>query len=195
VGLIFDIQRFAIHDGAGIRTLVFLKGCPLRCQWCQNPESMIPVPEIVFHPQNCIAAGRCLSICPEGAIQASMEVKRVIDRQRCTLCGQCVEACYAGAINILGRYLTLDQVLAEVERDRKFYRRSDGGVTFSGGEPTAQPAFVEAALRSAHERDLHTAIETRVRPLGHVPAILRHVDGFADLNIWIHDNRRLTGAQ
>lgn len=197
VGLIFDIQRFAIHDGKGIRTLVFLKGCPLRCAWCQNPESMAAHPEIVYLPHNCIDAGRCLGICPEDAIQPTTEVKRVIDRQRCTLCGECVEFCYAGAMNIIGRYLTVDQVLAEVERDRKFYRHSEGGVTFSGGEPTAQPAFLEAVLRLAHERHLSTAIETcgytRWETLS---AILRHVDlVLYDLkHMDSAEHRRLTGV-
>lgn len=196
-GLVFDIQRFAIHDGPGIRTLVFLKGCPLHCLWCQNPESIVREPEIVYLVNNCIDCGKCLAVCPEGAIQRSVEHKRVIDRTRCTLCGECIKVCYAGAINIIGRYLTVSEVLAEVERDRKFYERSGGGVTFSGGEPTAQSAFLEEVCRQAQERYLHTAIET----CGYVRwdtfrPILRH------MNLVLYDikqmdsdeHRRLTGV-
>lgn len=159
-GLVFDIQRFAIHDGPGIRTLVFLKGCPLHCLWCQNPESLAREPEIVYLVNNCIDCRKCLRTCPQGAIYESAERKRVIDRARCNLCGECIKVCYAAALNIVGRYLTVSEVLDEVERDRKFYECSGGGVTFSGGEPTAQAAFLEVACRQAQARYLHTAIET-----------------------------------
>jgi pyruvate formate lyase activating enzyme len=197
IGLIFDIQRFAIHDGGGIRTLVFMKGCSLRCQWCQNPESMVREPEIVYLPNNCIDSRRCLTICPEEAIRESTEHKREIDRSRCNLCNECVQACYAGALNIVGRYLTVPQLLAEVERDRKFYNHSGGGVTFSGGEPTAQPVFLEEACRQAQKRYLHTAIET----CGYVRwetfrSILRYVDlVLYDIkHMDSNEHRRLTGV-
>ena len=160
VGLIFDIQRFAIHDGGGIRTLVFLKGCPLHCVWCQNPESMVRHPEIVYLRNNCIDCRKCLTVCPVDAIHLSEDAGRVIDRTRCDLCARCTQGCYAGAINIMGRYVTITQLMAEIERDRPFYERSGGGITFSGGEPTAQAAFLEAALHQAKKRNLHTAIET-----------------------------------
>ncbi len=196
-GLVFDIQRFAIHDGPGIRTLVFLKGCPLHCIWCQNPESMAREPEIVYLVNNCIDCRKCLATCPEGAIHESAEHKRIIDRARCTLCGECLKQCYAGAINLIGRYLAVTEVLAEVERDRKFYEASGGGVTFSGGEPTAQPAFLEEACRQAQRRYLHTAIET----CGFVRwdtfrSILRHVDlVLYDIkHMDSSEHRRLTGV-
>jgi pyruvate formate lyase activating enzyme len=196
-GLIFDIQRFAIHDGPGIRTLVFLKGCPLHCLWCQNAESIAREPEIVFIDNNCIDCGKCLTTCPEGAVHKSDDHQRTIDRGRCNLCGECLKLCYPNAINIMGRYLTVSEVLAEVERDCNFYQHSGGGVTFSGGEPTAQPVFLEEACRQAKARNLHTAIETT----GHVrwdtfQSILQHVDlVLYDIKHMDSDqHRRLTGV-
>jgi pyruvate formate lyase activating enzyme len=176
-GLVFDFQRFSIHDGPGIRTLVFLKGCPLSCHWCANPESIGRDPEIMLIPDNCIDCRKCLDICPEGVIREATDQKRVIDRNRCVMCGECLRVCYANAINISGRYLTVSEVLAEVERDRKFYEQTGGGVTFSGGEPTSQPAFLAELARQAQERNLHTAIET----CGYVKwdtlkSILKHID-------------------
>ncbi|WP_320007220.1 glycyl-radical enzyme activating protein [Maridesulfovibrio sp.] len=158
-GLVFDIQRFAVHDGGGIRTLVFLKGCPLRCKWCQNPESMGIRPEIMRIPHHCISCVKCASLCPEQAIEYREDVV-FIDREKCNLCGECVEKCYAGSMTIVGRYLTVDEVMEEVERDRPFYNTSQGGVTFSGGEPTMQSAFLIQALQEAKKRGLHTAIES-----------------------------------
>jgi pyruvate formate lyase activating enzyme len=159
-GLVFDIQRFSVHDGPGIRTTVFLKGCPLRCLWCQNPESMQRQPEITYIASKCIGCDKCLEVCPEGAIEKMADGTRRIDRDACTMCGDCVEYCYAGAMNIFGRYLTVPELFEEVERDRDFYTNSGGGVTFSGGEPTAQPDFLRAACREAKERGLHTTIDT-----------------------------------
>ncbi len=158
-GLVFDIQRFAVHDGGGIRTLVFLKGCPLSCKWCQNPESMSIRPEIMRIPHHCISCVKCASLCPEQAIEYR-EDGVFIDRDKCNLCGECVEKCYAGSMTIVGRYLTVDELMEEVERDRPFYNTSQGGVTFSGGEPTMQSAFLIEALQDAQERGLHTAIES-----------------------------------
>lgn len=196
-GLVFDFQRFAVHDGPGIRTLVFLKGCPLHCHWCQNPESIGRNPEIMLIPRNCIDCGKCLDTCTVGAIQESADHKRLIDRNRCTVCGECIKVCYANAINISGRYMTVSEVLAEVEKDRKFYQQTGGGVTFSGGEPTAQAEFVEELARQAQERNLHTAIET----CGHVKwstlkSILKHIDlVLYDLkHMDTSEHRRLTGV-
>ncbi|ABA88642.1 glycerol dehydratase-activating enzyme, putative [Syntrophotalea carbinolica DSM 2380] len=161
-GLVFDIQKFAIHDGGGIRTLVFLKGCPLVCPWCSNPESLAGKPEITFVSNNCIGCGKCLEVCKAGAIRKDETGAKglIIDRDRCTLCGQCAKFCYAGAINIIGRYLSVPELVTMIERDRKFYEQSNGGVTFSGGEPTAQPEFLKAALQAIQARGIHTAIET-----------------------------------
>ncbi|WP_027723023.1 glycyl-radical enzyme activating protein [Maridesulfovibrio zosterae] len=159
-GLVFDIQRFAVHDGGGIRTLVFLKGCPLRCKWCQNPESMSTKPEIMRIPHHCISCVKCATLCPEQAIAIKEDFKVEIDRDKCTYCGECIEKCYAGSMTIVGRYMTVNEVIDEVERDRAFYHTSNGGVTFSGGEPTLQSSFLIAALKKAHKNGLHTAIES-----------------------------------
>jgi pyruvate formate lyase activating enzyme len=161
-GLVFDVQKFAIHDGGGIRTLVFLKGCPLKCKWCSNPESLAAKPEIIFMANNCIACGKCQGACTSGAIRhaEASNAGLIIDRNLCTLCGRCAKFCYAGAINIIGRYLSVPELMAIIERDRKFYHQSNGGVTFSGGEPTAQPEFLNAALEESRRRGIHTAIET-----------------------------------
>jgi pyruvate formate lyase activating enzyme len=156
-GRIFDLRRYSIHDGPGIRTTVFLKGCPLRCDWCQNPESQGRDPEAVLFPSRCIGCDACLPACPHGAI--SPETRRP-DPRRCACCGTCVETCPAGARQILGRDLPVEELLAELERDRVFYDESGGGVTFSGGEPLAQPGFLRAALDLCRERGIHTALDT-----------------------------------
>lgn len=161
-GLITDFQRFSIHDGPGIRTIVFLKGCPLHCAWCQNPETITPRPEIMLIPHNCIGCGRCMKECPHDCIRGSTGRVCAIDRGRCVLpaCGKCQQICYANAINISGRYLTVAEVMDLVMRDREFYERTGGGVTFSGGEPFAQPRFLRELARTAKEGKLHTAVET-----------------------------------
>jgi len=179
MGLVFDIQKFATHDGGGIRTLIFLKGCPLQCLWCSNPESINPRPEINFIPNNCIDCGQCRTVCPQDAI-GNKEVEQpglIIDRDRCTLCGLCAKFCYAGAINILGRYVSVPELMEMVERDRQFYKESGGGITFSGGEPLAQHQFLEAALKEAQRRKIHTAIETSSFASWEVyQPVLKHVD-------------------
>jgi pyruvate formate lyase activating enzyme len=161
-GLVSDFQRFSIHDGPGIRTIVFLKGCPLHCAWCQNPETLSHLPEIMFVPNNCIGCGKCLAGCPNDCISHAGGRVRAIDRDACALpeCGKCQNVCYANAINICGRYLTVTEVMDEVERDTEFYFRTGGGVTFSGGEPFAQPRFFGKLAREAKKRKLHTAVET-----------------------------------
>ncbi len=176
-GLVFDIQRFAVHDGGGIRTLIFLKGCPLRCKWCQNPESMSPKPELMRVPHFCISCTHCMTTCPEKVIKLGENKEVILERDRCNFCGECVAICYAGAMTIVGRYMTPEEVMAEVERDRQFYQISGGGVTFSGGEPTMQNDFLLECLRQSKARGFHTAIET----CGHAPwesyaALLDHLD-------------------
>jgi len=159
LGLVFDIQRFSIHDGPGIRTTVFFKGCPLKCMWCANPESLNPFPEIMFNEARCTNCYKCISVCPSEAImQRSGTV--FIDRKKCDGCGKCVDVCYSRALNLCGRYMSSEEVLNEVERDVPFYETSNGGMTASGGEPLMQHKFLTEFFVGAHERGIHTALET-----------------------------------
>jgi pyruvate formate lyase activating enzyme len=174
-GLIFDIQRYSIHDGPGIRTLVFLKGCPLRCRWCSNPEGQAGRPELAFRRALCIGCGECLGVCSSGAIRFK-DTSLEIDRRKCNLCGACAKACAPGALSIAGKWMTADQVLEEAERDRVFYEVSVGGVTLSGGEPFAQAPFTEALLKACKARGLATGIETA----GYAPWPARAGVAYAD---------------
>ncbi len=158
-GRLFDIQRFSVHDGPGIRTTVFLKGCPLRCVWCHNPESLDPGNQLSFLPDKCIGCGWCFEVCPNQA-HSMVDGRHVLDRTRCTVCGRCAEKCYAGALEIVGRTATVEEVLAEVLRDKPFYETSGGGMTLSGGEPLMQIDFSAALLAAAKREGLHTAVET-----------------------------------
>ena len=177
-GRIFDIQRFSIHDGPGIRTTVFLQGCPLDCAWCHNPEGRVPGPQLAFSPTLCIGCGYCLRHCPNGAHVLDGEAHR-LDRQVCAACFACAEGCYSGALEVLGSERTVADVLDEVLRDRPFYEESGGGVTLSGGEPLAQPAFAEALLRAAKDAGLHTCLETcGAVPWEDLEAVAPHIDLF-----------------
>ena len=158
-GDIFDIQRFSVNDGPGIRTIVFLKSCPLECQWCSNPESRHSSPELLYTLSRCLASGECVSVCPQSALTIT-GTGIVIDRTRCDGCGDCVAVCPSGALRLAGRRVTIEQVLDEVLRDRIFYEHSGGGMTLSGGEPLAQPGFARALLRRARALGIHTAVET-----------------------------------
>jgi pyruvate formate lyase activating enzyme len=177
-GTIFNIQRHSVHDGPGIRTILFLKGCPLSCLWCSNPESQAFEPELFFDPVKCIACGACLSVCPASAISKNGDVI-LFCRELCTACGKCAEVCYAGARRIEGHAVTAEEAVAEVIKDKAFFARSGGGLTLSGGEPLAQPDFAEEILRLAREKGLNTVVETA----GHVPwssveKVLPYVDLF-----------------
>jgi pyruvate formate lyase activating enzyme len=159
-GRIFDIQRFSIHDGPGIRTTVFLKGCPLRCLWCHNPEGVAPEPELSFLPDKCIGCRYCLSACSRQAHRAGEDGRHLLDRTRCVVCGQCAKSCYSGALEVVGRDVTVEETLEEVLKDRTFYETSGGGMTLSGGEPLLQIDFTEALLERACDEGLDTAVET-----------------------------------
>ena len=158
-GIIFDIKKYAIHDGPGIRTTVFLKGCPLRCQWCHNPESWALQPEPMFRPVRCVQCGRCIEVCPEHAIETEHDLPKT-NAEVCTRCGACVTACREQAREIAGREVTVDEVIREVAKDVVFYDESGGGVTFSGGEPLMQPEFLASLLAQCRQRGIHTTVDT-----------------------------------
>jgi pyruvate formate lyase activating enzyme len=158
-GMIFDIRRFSIHDGPGIRTTAFLKGCRLSCQWCHNPESKNPQPELIYREMRCAHCGECLKVCPNGAINLTDDLP-VTDLGVCTRCGSCVEACPTGARELVGRLWTVSEVMAQFRRDIAFYEVSGGGVTLSGGEPLHQPAFTTVLLQACKTEGLHTALDT-----------------------------------
>lgn len=176
-GRIFDIQRCSLHDGPGIRTTVFLKGCGLRCAWCHNPEGLTPGPLLAFLPEKCIGCGWCFTACPRQA-HGMAEGRHVLDRSRCVVCGRCAQECYAGALEIVGRDMTVDEVLELVLRDRIFYESSGGGLTLSGGEPLLQAAFCAALLHEAKDIPLHCCVETS----GHCePDALKAIASCVDL--------------
>jgi len=158
-GIIFNIQRYSIHDGPGIRTTVFLKGCPLNCWWCQNPESQLSGQEMVFWEDRCIGCGACSLNCPSGAIQMENN-KPVTDKNKCNLCGKCSRICPAQAREMIGKKLTAEEIIKEVEKDLVFYEESGGGVTFSGGEPLEQSEFLEELLNGCREKKIHTTVDT-----------------------------------
>jgi pyruvate formate lyase activating enzyme len=155
-GTVFNIQRYSLHDGPGIRTVVFLKGCPLRCEWCCNPESMELKPHLTFTPDKCLGDGRCVEACPTGARKGPDSR----DMGLCTLCGRCVEACPSGALEMLGKTMSVSDIMKEVEKDRSFYETSGGGVTVSGGEALVQWEFAVNLMKECRKNYLHVALET-----------------------------------
>ena len=164
-GIVTDFKRFAVHDGDGIRTTVFLKGCPLRCVWCHNPESIFPKPELAFYSEKCTGCGECTRVCPNGAhiFEAGDTPDSYIhklNRTKCVACGKCAEVCVSGALKLCGRRMSVDEVMKIVAEDRIFYETSNGGMTLSGGEPTLQPEFTLALLRAAKEDGISTALDT-----------------------------------
>jgi len=175
-GLIFDIQRFSIHDGPGIRSLVFFKGCPLRCLWCSNPEAQNAYVELGIDPTHCMKCESCISVCNSNAIKIK-DNGPAVKRRKCTICGKCASQCVSGTLQLIGRIADVKEIMREVEKDSIFYTCSDGGVTFSGGEPLSQPDFLRELLITCKKRGFHTAIETSgYSPYKNVTAILPWLD-------------------
>ncbi len=176
-GLVFNIQRFSLHDGPGIRTTVFLKGCPLRCLWCSNPESQDPWPSLVVREVNCKGCGACVDACPREAIVLDDEGRRRIRWSECVQCLVCVDACLYGSLTVCGTYMRAEEVMDEVMRDEPFYKNSGGGITVSGGEPLAQAEFLREILAASKRAGLDTALDTTgFAPWGTLEAILPLVD-------------------
>lgn len=158
-GNVFDIQHFSIGDGPGIRTTVFLKGCPLRCEWCHNPESLEPGTQIMYYHHKCTDCGLCILACPNNCHKV-LDGKHLFDSKNCNSCKKCVEACCFGAIDAVGKVMSVSEVMSAIEGDMEFYKSSQGGMTLSGGEPMYQPDFSIALAKSAKERGIHVCMET-----------------------------------
>ena len=179
-GTIFNIQRYSINDGPGIRTTVFLKGCPLSCKWCHNPESISPGKEIIIREDRCIRCGECFLRCNYFAVK-SLDGEYITDQETCAQCGRCVEVCFTDARAIVGKEMTVDDVMNEVEKDVIFYNQSGGGVTFSGGEPFLQHEFLIELLKASKQKNLHTAVDTS----GYISSeILQKASRFIDLYLY-----------
>jgi len=180
--LITNVQRFSTEDGPGIRTTVFFKGCPLRCLWCHNPEGLLQKPQLAFHPKRCIECGECAEACPIGAPLPGTD-------PRCEVCGKCASECPTGAREIIGRKVTVDQLLEEVSRDLVFYG-SEGGVTASGGEAALQADFIEQFFSKCRSQGIHTALDTSgAVATAKLEAILKHTD-LALFDLKVMDERR-----
>ena len=176
-GIVFNIERHALHDGPGIRTLVFLKGCPLSCYWCSNPEGMSEDPQLMFTKEKCIRCGQCAETCPNQAISWQPDEYPITDKKKCNVCGECVPVCPANARHIIGKEMSAEEVLREVEKDMVFYRHSNGGITVSGGEPMCQHEFVGAIFKLCKSHGISTAIETSgFAPWEHFETILPYTD-------------------
>lgn len=188
-GIVFNIQKYSVHDGPGIRTNVFLKGCPLRCEWCSNPESQYGKPQLAYNPNKCLTVekcNRCGEVCMQGALSIKEGTNISIDHELCNNCMSCADRCPSGALTQYGKSYTVDDVLKVVEQDAIFYARSGGGMTVSGGEPMAQPKFLLALLREARRRRIKTAMET----CGYAPYEVLHA-ACASLNSIMYDIKHL----
>ena len=189
-GNVYDIQGFTVHDGPGIRTEVFLKGCPLKCLWCHSPESQAPYPQVAWHEIRCFGVadcGKCLEVCPQNALKRGKTIRSEVqkkelqvielDRTLCNNCGKCAEVCPADALSMCGTDMPIDEIMARIVKDRSFYEKSGGGVTLSGGEPMLQPQFSTALLRACKEQDFHTCLDTTgYAEWKHYQSILTYTD-------------------
>lgn len=181
-GKVFDIQKFSINDGPGIRTTVFLKGCPLDCLWCHNPESKRHEPEISFIYEKCIMCGYCAAECPNKCHVIDAKGGHAYDREKCLRCGKCTVECYSKALEVIGKEMTVGEVMTEVLKDVPFYETSNGGMTISGGEPMAQFEFTKALLKEAKKHKLHNCLETS----GYAP-LARYKEVLEDIDIFLYD--------
>lgn len=207
-GLLLDLDKFAVHDGPGIRTAVYLKGCPLHCAWCHSPESQGAHPELLYLARKCTGSGACVEACPVGAVRlvdvpagdgrdSAPRRRAVIDWTRCTHCGRCVETCYSGALKMAGEWTTVGDLVAEVEKDVPFFTASGGGVTLTGGEVALQPEFSYHFLAACKARGISTALETSgLGPWRTFHALSRVTDLFLyDLKLMDdEEHRRFTGV-
>lgn len=196
-GHIFNIQSYCIHDGPGIRSTVFVKGCPLNCLWCQNPESKEAKPQLMYYPDKCTGCGACSAVCPVGAVCWEQGGKPRTDRSLCTACGTCAGACPSKAREISGYTTTVEEALRKVMEDKLFMDGSGGGMTVSGGEPLMQPEFTANLLEAAHEEGIHTAIETsNFASRQVIDRVYAHVDlAICDIKHMDSEvHRRLTGV-
>jgi len=189
LGLVFNICRQSRTHGPGLRTTVYFKGCPLDCWWCHSPEGQSPYPEVMINEKRCVRCGVCVTNCPIDAITPE-ECAMTTNREICTVCGTCTENCEAGAREMIGRRLTAEELLAEIEADRPIYEQTGGGTTFSGGEPLIQRPFLQAVLVGCQERGIHTALDTTgFAPWEAVDSIRPYVDLFL-YNVQLVDDRR-----
>jgi pyruvate formate lyase activating enzyme len=187
-GIVFDIKKYALHDGPGIRTTVFFKGCPLRCAWCHNPEGLRAAPQVVYREDRCLGCGDCVASCDRGALTLTAGgIRRDVDR--CGGCGSCAAVCPALARELAGRRMAVSQVVGEVLKDQLFYDASGGGVTVSGGEPLAQPEFLLALLEACGHHELHRSVDTSgYAPWETLSAVAAHTDLFLyDLKHMAHE--------
>jgi pyruvate formate lyase activating enzyme len=179
-GTIFDIKKYAIHDGPGIRTTIFFQGCPLNCWWCHNPESQSSRSVLMYRANRCSLCQTCIEVCPQNGI--SLKGTTITDRSKCDLCGECAAACYYGAREISGKSMTIAEVMAAIQRDVPFYDQSGGGVTFSGGEPLLQRRFLAEVLRECNAQDIHTVVDTSGFASWEVFESIRQ-----DVNLFLYD--------
>ncbi|HWQ73030.1 MAG TPA: glycyl-radical enzyme activating protein [Desulfitobacteriaceae bacterium] len=187
--LVLSIMGTTIHNGPGIRTLVLLKGCPLRCAWCSTPESQSPTPEIGIFPDKCTRCGKCVEICPNGAMKINKE-KIQIDRLKCNNCGECTKICYSEALRLYGRKMTVEELINEVKKDIIFYKHSGGGVVISGGEPLSEIQFIKEFAKACRAEGISLGVDTcGYVPRTNIEQMLEYID-YVLLDIKHMDSRR-----
>jgi len=188
-GLIFDIKRFAVHDGPGIRTTIFLKGCPLSCWWCHNPEGLLNQKEIIYYDYKCMNCGKCTDICSLDAIKKN-DTNNIRNQVLCESCGKCVEVCPTASQQLIGKQYSTEEIINEIEKDLVYFKSSSGGVTFSGGEPLMQPIFLKDVLKQCKNKGIHTALDTSGYTSKYIlNSIINYVDLFL-YDVKIIDNNQ-----